>query len=253
LTEKPPLESLAGKNILITGASRGIGAETANVLGAAGATVIVNYRSKSVRAERVASAIRATGGSAITVAADISEPAQVSQLFAGLAGQIDGLDVLILNASGGLEEGVDPDYAMRLNRDAQRDVLQKALPIMRTGGRVVFLTSHQAHFVHSNDTMPEYLPVATSKRAGEDELRSMIPELTDLGIDFVVVSGDLIEGTITATLLERANPEAIKAKRDGPVRLYNVVEFAEHVAAATVEPIPEGNTRYVGDTRLFAR
>ena len=57
--------------------------------------------------------------------------------------------------------------------------------------------------------MPEYVPVALSKRAGEDALRERIPALEERGVGFVVVSGDMIEGTITATLLERANPGAI--------------------------------------------
>ena len=100
--------------------------------------------------------------------------------------------------------------------------------------------------------MPEYVPVALSKRAGEDALRARIPELTASGIDFVVVSGDMIEGTITATLLERANPGAISSRKESAGKLYNVGEFAAEVAAAAVEPIPADNTRYVGDTSDFA-
>jgi hypothetical protein len=99
--------------------------------------------------------------------------------------------------------------------------------------------------------MPEYEPVAQSKRAGEDALRARIPELAEKGIGFVVVSGDMIEGTITATLLERANPGAISARKDAAGKLYNVGEFAAEVATAAVEPIPAENTRYVGDTADF--
>ena len=101
------------------------------------------------------------------------------------------------------------DYALQLNRDAQVNVLDAALPLLGDGSRVVFVTSHQAHFIRTTPTMPEYEPVALSKRAGEDALREQIPDLEDRGIEFVVVSGDMIEGTITATLLERANPGAI--------------------------------------------
>jgi hypothetical protein len=100
--------------------------------------------------------------------------------------------------------------------------------------------------------MPEYEPVALSKRAGEDALRERIPELDEKGIGFVVVSGDMIEGTITATLLERANPGAIAARREDAGKLYNVSEFAAEVARAAVDPIPEDNTRLVGDTASFA-
>jgi hypothetical protein len=99
------------------------------------------------------------------------------------------------------------------------------------------VTSHQAHFIRTTPTMPEYEPVALSKRAGEDALRERIPALTEEGIDFVVVSGDMIEGTITATLLERANPGAIAERRESAGKLYNVAEFAAEVALAAVEPI----------------
>jgi hypothetical protein len=150
-----------------------------------------------------------------------------------------------------MESGMAADYAMRLNRDAQVNVLTSSLPLLKRGSRVVFVTSHQAHFIRTTPTMPEYEPVALSKRAGEDALREMLPQLTELGIDFVVVSGDMIEGTITATLLERANPGAITARKEAAGKLYNVSEFAAEVALAAVEPIPAGNTRYVGDTTGF--
>lgn len=143
------------------------------------------------------------------------------------------------------------DYAMQLNRDAQVNVLTSALPLLGSGSRVVFVTSHQAHFIRTTATMPEYEAVARSKRAGEDALRALIPELEARGIEFVVVSGDMIEGTITATLLERANPGAIGARKQAAGRLYNVSEFAAEVAAAAVEAIPDDHTRFVGDVTGF--
>jgi hypothetical protein len=100
--------------------------------------------------------------------------------------------------------------------------------------------------------MPEYEPVALSKRAGEDALRDMIDELATHNIEFVVVSGDMIEGTITATLLNRVNPGAIEARKQAAGRLYNVAEFAAEIALAAVEPVPADHTRLVGDTSGFA-
>jgi hypothetical protein len=150
-----------------------------------------------------------------------------------------------------MEGGMSEDYAMRLNRDAQVEFLSAMMPLLHQGSRIVFVTSHQAHFIRSVETMPEYLPVALSKRAGEDALRDLIPMLDDAGIEFVVVSGDMIEGTITATLLQRANPGAIEARKAAAGRLYNVSEFAAEIAAAAVEPIPENHTRYVGDVSDF--
>ena len=97
----------------------------------------------------------------------------------------------------------------------------------------------------------EYEPVALSKRAGEDALREFIPQLHAAGIGFTVVSGDMIEGTVTATLLDRANPGAIEARKEAVGKLYNVAEFAAEVAQAAVDPVPADNTRLVGDVGYF--
>ncbi|HEU4806918.1 MAG TPA: SDR family oxidoreductase [Homoserinimonas sp.] len=243
--------SLAGKRALVTGSSRGIGADTAGLLAAAGARVVINYRNKEKRALQLVEKIEAAGGSAIAVGADLTDPESVAAMMQTVNSEFGGLDVLVLNASGGMESGMAEDYAMLLNRDAQVGVLTAALPLLSPGSRVVFVTSHQAHFIRTTETMPEYQSVALSKRAGEDALREMIPQLQEAGIEFVVVSGDMIEGTITATLLERANPGAIDSRKQAAGRLYNVGEFAAEVAAAAVDPVPADNTRYVGDVSGF--
>jgi NAD(P)-dependent dehydrogenase (short-subunit alcohol dehydrogenase family) len=254
LDEQPlPAGSLSGKRALVTGSSRGIGADTVRYLAAAGASVVVNYRNKEARALKLVSELGEAGGTAIAVGADLTDPESVAGMFERVRAEFGGLDILVLNASGGMESGMAEDYAMKLNRDAQVNVLTAALPLLHPGSRVVFVTSHQAHFIQTVETMPEYLPVALSKRAGEDALRVLIPQLESLGIEFVVVSGDMIEGTITATLLERANPGAIGARKEAAGRLYNVGEFAAEVALAAVEPVPSNNTRYVGDVSDFVR
>jgi hypothetical protein len=61
----------------------------------------------------------------------------------------------------------------------------------------------------------------------------------------------MIEGTITATLLNRMNPTAIEQRRQAAGKLYNVAEFAAEVALAAVEPIPDDHTRLVGDASEF--
>ncbi|CAN5254770.1 SDR family oxidoreductase [soil metagenome] len=251
MTNPLPAGSLDGLRALVTGSSRGIGADTATFLSEAGASVVINYRNKAARAEKLVAKLNAEGGSAVAIGADLTDAASVAELFNTIETQLGGLDILVLNASGGMESGMAADYAMQLNRDAQVQVLNAALPLLAPGSRVVFVTSHQAHFIHSTETMPEYLPVALSKRAGEDALRALIPTLDAAGVSFVVVSGDMIEGTITATLLERANPGAISARKDAAGKLYNVNEFAAEVAAAAVDPIPEDHTRLVGDTSDF--
>ena len=254
-TAKNPLApgSLSGKRVLVTGSSRGIGADTVTYFAGAGARVAINYRNKEARALKLVEKLTEDGGQAIAVGADLTDPESVAALVQTVRSAFGELDILVLNASGGMESGMAEDYAMKLNRDAQVDFLQAMRPLLGAGSRVVFVTSHQAHFIKTVETMPEYLPVALSKRAGEDALRALIPELEADGIEFVVVSGDMIEGTITATLLQRANPGAIEARKEAAGRLYYVGEFAAEVALAAVEPIPENNTRYVGDISDFQR
>ena len=243
--------SLAGRVALVTGSSRGIGAATVGLLAQAGADVVVNYRSKAPRADKVVSAAQAAGVRAIAVQADLTDADAVAAMFARASAELGPVDILVMNASGGMESGMGEDYAMRLNRDAQVGLLEAAVPHLADGARVVFVTSHQAHFIRSTPTMPEYEAVALSKRAGEDALRERAAALAERGIELVVVSGDMIEGTITATLLERANPGAIESRRADAGRLYDVDEFAAEVAAAAVEPVPADRTRLVGDVTGF--
>lgn len=243
--------SLAGRRALVTGSSRGVGADTVRYFAEAGADVVVNFRNKAPRAEKLAAQLQELGVRALVQGADLTDPESVEGMMSAISAELGGLDILVLNASGGMEGGMAEDYALKLNRDAQLSVLDAALPLMAEGSRVVFVTSHQAHFIRTTPTMPEYVPVAESKRAGEDALRARIPELAERGIEFVVVSGDMIEGTVTATLLNRMNPGAIEERREQAGRLYNVAEFAAEVARAAVEPVPEDHTRLVGDTSSF--
>ncbi|MCQ2000811.1 SDR family oxidoreductase [Arthrobacter zhaoxinii] len=237
---------LQGKAAIVTGSSRGIGAEVARFLAAEGAGVVVNYRQKAPRANKVVAAIEADGGRAVAVGADLTAAEGPAALVAAAQENFGGLDVLVLNASGGMETGVEEDYALKLNRDAQVNMLSAALDVMPAGSRVVFVTSHQAHFIRSVPTMPEYEAVALSKRAGEDALRALLPQLEEKGISLVVVSGDMIEGTVTATLLDRANPGAIEARREEAGRLYSVQEFGAEVARMATADVPSGHTEYVG-------
>ncbi|GLJ79281.1 SDR family oxidoreductase [Microbacterium imperiale] len=251
MTQPLPAGTLTGRTALVTGSSRGIGADTARYFAQAGANVVINFRNKAPRAEKLAAELRELGVEVLVVGADLTDRASVDEMFAAVRETFGHLDLLVLNASGGMEGGMAEDYALTLNRDAQVGTLESALPLLEDGSRVVFVTSHQAHFIRTTPTMPEYEAVALSKRAGEDALRERIEELSERGIGFVVVSGDMIEGTITATLLERANPGAIATRRESAGKLYNVSEFAAEIALAAVEPIPADHTRLVGDISSF--
>ncbi|MDQ4489556.1 SDR family oxidoreductase [Sinomonas sp. ASV486] len=242
---------LDNKTAIVTGSSRGIGAATAKLLAGEGAAIVVNYRQKAPRANKVVAEIEAAGGRGIAVGGDLTNQADVDALAQAAIDTFGSLDVLVLNASGGMESGLGEDYALRLNRDAQIAMLQAAAERMKPGSRVVFVTSHQAHFIDTVETIGAYEPVARSKRAGETALRELIPWLSEKGITFVVVSGDMIEGTITATLLDRAEPGAIEARREAAGKLYSVEEFAAEVAKMATADVETGHTELVGGAQQF--
>lgn len=229
--------------VLITGASRGVGAEVARLLARPGRHLVVNYREKERRAAEVVDGVRAAGADATAVRADLCDEPAVAAMFDDIDERLGGLDVLILNASGGLERHAEPGYAMRLNRDAQLAVARRAVASMSGKGLVVFVTSHPAHFFGRMPVpIAGYGPVAESKHAGEHALRA---ELAAEDVDLVVVSGDLLEGSIMLRLLERGDRDGVAARRaDGP--LPSVEEFAAAIVAAVDAPPPDGTTVYVG-------
>lgn len=218
---------------LVTGASRGIGAEVAGQLGARGLHVVVNYREKAKRADTVVEEIRSAKGQASAAGADVCNEGEVEALLAEVEARFGALDVLVLNASGGLERGADPGYAMRLNRDAQLNVVRLARPLMPAGSRIVFVTSHQAHFYPGKAVPEGYEPIAASKRAGEDALLAAKPDLAEHGITLKVVSGDMIDGTIIVRLLHRKDPTAVNARRD-QAPLPTIEEFATAITHAAL-------------------
>jgi 3-oxoacyl-[acyl-carrier protein] reductase len=243
------MAKLDGKVALVTGASRGVGAEIARLLATAGADVVVNYRSKERRAREVADAVEAAGRAALLVQADLVDPVGLATMADRVRERFGRLDLLVLNASGGLEREMPADYAMRLNRDAQVATLDHLLPLMQEGGRVVFVTSHLAHFHGEKPVMPEYEPVAASKRAGETALRAQLDALSACGASLIIVSGDLIDGTITPKLLDRQSPGTIETRRRQAGWLPTTHDFAAAIVAATADPALEtGATVFVGST-----
>ena len=94
---------LAGKVAVVTGASKGIGAAIAKHLAAEGAAVVVNYASSREGADRVVAEIKAKGGKAIAVHADVPKQADIERLFAETNKAFGALDILVNNA--GIYEG----------------------------------------------------------------------------------------------------------------------------------------------------
>lgn len=89
---------LEGKIAVVTGASKGIGAGIAKALGAAGATVVVNYATSKSDADAVVAQIQALGGNAVGIQADMSQSADVIRLFDTVRSDYGTLDILVNNA-----------------------------------------------------------------------------------------------------------------------------------------------------------
>jgi 3-oxoacyl-[acyl-carrier protein] reductase len=226
----------------VTGASRGIGASVARQLGQLGADVAINYRSKRPKAQAVADDLIAMRRKPLLIE-------DIATTFDQIEAVWRRLDLLILNASGGLEQDKTADYAMQLNLTAQVNLVTRALRLMEPGSRIVFVTSHLAHFHGTGPGYVSYEPVAASKKAGENALRAMIPELSGRGIRLLIVSGDLIEGTITPKLLERQSRGLIEKRRQAVGSLPSVEEFAAAIVQAGMsESYSSGDTIYVGST-----
>jgi 3-oxoacyl-[acyl-carrier protein] reductase len=92
------MSELTGKVAVVTGASKGIGAEIAKGLAAAGAAVVVNYASSKAGAERVVADITGKGGKAIAVHGNVAEAKDVQRLFEETKKAFGSLDVLVNNA-----------------------------------------------------------------------------------------------------------------------------------------------------------
>ena len=231
----------------MTGASRGIGADVARQLGQLGVNVAINYRSKRPKAEQVANELIAMGTEPLLLQGDITCAGDIAATFDQIKAAWGRLDLLVLNASGGLEQDKPADYAMQLNLTAQVNLVHGALPLMPRGSRIVFVTSHLAHFYGKGPQYASYESVAASKKAGEEALRAMIPSLSERGIRLVVVSGDLIEGTITPKLLERQSRGLIEKRRQAVGALPGVEEFAAAIVQAGIsESYLSGDTIYIG-------
>ncbi len=90
--------NLADKVAVVTGGSRGIGRAIATTLAAAGAAVVVNYKGNQAAADAVVAEIAGAGGQALALQADISQQAEVEQLFKAVIERFGKVDILVNNA-----------------------------------------------------------------------------------------------------------------------------------------------------------
>jgi NAD(P)-dependent dehydrogenase (short-subunit alcohol dehydrogenase family) len=143
---------LEDKLALVTGASRGIGAATAEALAAAGAHVVLTART-AADLEQVEDRIHAAGGTATIAPLDLTESDSIARLAAAVGGRWEALDVLILNAAtlGTLAavpaiDGKEFNRVLTLNVLAQQALIAAFDPMLRRseGARIVAITSSVA-------------------------------------------------------------------------------------------------------------
>jgi 3-oxoacyl-[acyl-carrier protein] reductase len=146
------MSPLSGKTALVTGASRGIGRASALALAQAGAQVLVHYCSEDVAANEVVAQIRASGGHAEKVAADLRTPDGAHRLARRVRLVIGArLDVLVANAGIATDASIEDttveqfDEMFALNARAPYFLVQQLMPAMCKGSSVVLVSSLAAH------------------------------------------------------------------------------------------------------------
>lgn len=178
--------SFLGKNALVTGSSKGIGAGVALELARQGANVTINCNSSVDQAEEVADVIRSLGRKALVVAADVSEQSAVEEMVAKTVAEFGSLDVFVSNA-------VYSDRELMLNADmdgfkrtvnvsmwgAFFGVRAASQQMVRqgNGGAITVISSP-----HANIPIPTAMAYNMSKAAIDHMARTAAIELVKYGI-----------------------------------------------------------------------
>lgn len=204
--------------VVVTGASRGIGAAVARLAAARGRPVCVNYLTSEAAAQAVVADIEAAGGRALAVRADVAEETEVEHLF-DAAGALGPLGALVNNAGILARQsdllGIDAariDRVLRTNVTGAFLAAKAAVRRMSTahggaGGAIVNVSSMAARLGAAN----EYLDYAASKGAIDTFTIGLAREVADQGIRVNAVRPGLIDTDIHAS-----GGEAGRVARLGP-------------------------------------
>jgi NAD(P)-dependent dehydrogenase (short-subunit alcohol dehydrogenase family) len=222
---------------LITGASRGIGAATALAAARAGYAVAVNYTANSLAADEVVRQIRAAGGTAITVQADVAQEDQVLAMFAKVDAKLGRLTALVNNA-GVVDVAcrVDAMSVARMQRMLATNVLGSMVcareAVLRmsarhggAGGSIVNISSVAATL----GSPGQYVDYAASKGAIDTFTVGLAREVAAEGVRVNAVRPGLIDTEIHASggQPDRAHRLAVQVPMQRP-------GTADEIAAAIV-------------------
>lgn len=210
----------AGKVVLVTGASRGIGAAIARAFAAQGAAVAVNYLRNRQAADDVVAACRQAGGDAVALQADVTVPAEGSALVEKVVAELGRLDVLVNNAFA--PYSFDPERRATFEQLAWADYLRQlegsvgaafhlcraALPHLRAraDGAIVNIASDLVE-----DPVVPYHDYGTAKSALVGFSRNLAAEVGPQGVRVNCVAPGLVHPTEGSAGTRASFREAIMA------------------------------------------
>lgn len=183
---------LQGQKAIVTGGSSGIGAGICRALAAAGAAVGVNYVSSPDDAEAIAKEIRDQGGEAIALQADVSDEAQVHDMFERFVAQFGRIDIVMANAGIQMDSAFDKMDVKQWNRVLQvnltgeflcaregvrRFLAQPASTVSRARGKIICMSS-----VHEVIPWSGHVNYAASKGGIMLMMKSLAQEVAPRGI-----------------------------------------------------------------------
>jgi NAD(P)-dependent dehydrogenase (short-subunit alcohol dehydrogenase family) len=200
-------KSLAGKIALVTGGGRGIGKSVSEALAKEGAVVAVHYGRGRATADETVSAIKASGGDAFAVQADLAEKGAAAKLFAALDAELtrrnggNRFDILVNNAgiapfvdfAGTSESTLDEIYAVNVKSPFL--ITQEAAKRLNDGGRVINFSSVVARLPATG--VPAY---SVLKAPIDNFTRALAAELGTRGITVNAVAPGVIDTEMTAVL-----------------------------------------------------
>lgn len=196
------------KVAIVTGASRGIGAAIAERLAGDGFAVVVNYSASAGPAEALVGKIKASGGSALAVRADVADPASIRAMFDTAEKAFGGIDALINNAGiMALAKVADSDDAM-LDRQIAVNLkgtfygMREAARRMRNGGGIVNFSTSVV-----GTKLETYSVYAATKAAVETLTAVLAKELRGRNITVNAVAPGPVS---TELFLEGKSPELVE-------------------------------------------
>jgi 3-oxoacyl-[acyl-carrier protein] reductase len=210
---------LNGRIALVTGANRGIGRGIATALAAEGADIVINFLDREEDADQVCSQIKATGGRALALQADVSKSAEVSGMMAEIHSKLGDISILVNNAGISRPQPIeqiserDWDEILAVNLKSMFLVTQAVLPAMRKQrwGRIINLSSVAAQL--GGIIGPHY---AASKAGSAGLTHSYAALLAREGITVNAIAPALIE-TDMITSNPKANSDITPVGRFGTV------------------------------------